>query len=210
MADHEHVHPGSRAEWRAWLAANHAQGESIWFVYGKMGSGAARLDPDAAIEEALCFGWIDSLPRKVDETRAKLRFSPRKAGSNWSALNKRRVAAMIEAGRMTPAGLAKIEAARADGSWTALEEVDALIVPDDLARAFARHPGSAAAFAGFPGSTRRGILEWILNAKRPETRAKRLEETASLAAKGERANQFGASASASAAWRRRAARPSPR
>lgn len=190
LADHEHVHPGSRAQWRAWLAANHGRGESIWFVYGKKGSGAARLEPDEAIEEALCFGWIDSLPRKVDEARSKLRFSPRKAGSNWSALNKRRAEAMIAAGLMTPAGQAKVDAARADGSWSALEEVDALVVPDDLAEAFARHPGSAEAFAGFPRSTRRGILEWILNAKRPETRAKRLEETASLAATGERANQF--------------------
>ncbi|MEM7566634.1 MAG: YdeI/OmpD-associated family protein [Pseudomonadota bacterium] len=190
MDDLVHIHPETRGAWRAWLTAHHTQSASVWFVYGKVGSGAPRVDPDEAIEEALCFGWIDSLPRTLDDARSRLLFSPRKPGSNWSALNKRRAEAMIARGLMAPAGQAKIDAAKADGSWTALDAVEALTVPDDLAAAFTRHPGSAEAFASFPKSARRGILEWILNAKRAPTREKRLEETARLAARGERANQW--------------------
>ncbi len=189
----QHIHPATRAEWRSWLAAHQTQNESVWFVYGKVGCDAPRVAPDEAIEEALCFGWIDSLPRRLDDTRSRLLFSPRKPGSNWSALNKRRAEAMIGAGRMMPAGQAKIDAAKADGSWSALDAVEALVIPADLKAAFARHPGGADAFAAFPKSARRGILEWILNAKRDATRARRIEETARLAAQGERANQ----------WRRR-------
>lgn len=146
--------------------------------------------PDDLVEEALAFGWVDSLPRKLDDERTMLLVSPRKPGSNWSAVNKARIDKMASAGLMHPAGVAKIEQAKADGSWTALDAVHRLEVPDDLSAAFDRHPGSAEAFAAFPPSTRRGILEWIGNARRPETRAARIAETADKAARGERANQW--------------------
>lgn len=184
------VHPMSRAAWRDWLQANHTRDEGVWLIRYKKTTGKPYVDFDEAVEDALCFGWIDSLPRKLDDERTMLYFAPRKAGSNWSALNKTRVEKMIAAGLMTPAGMAKIDAAKADGSWAALDDVEALVIPPDLDAAFDAYPNSRENFTTFPRSTQRGILEWILNAKRPETRAKRVDETARLAADNIRANQW--------------------
>ena len=186
----ERVEVTTRAQWRGWLSANHRQIDSVWVVTFKKGASQPRVPYDDLVEEALAFGWVDSLPRKLDDERTMLLMSPRKPGSNWSAINKARVETMTEAGLMHPAGLAKIEQAKADGSWSALDAVDRLEGPADLAAAFAERSGSAEAFAAFPPSTRRGILEWIGNAKRPETRAARIAETAEKAARGERANQW--------------------
>ena len=186
----ERVEITERQQWRDWLSANHRQTDSVWVVTFKKGASQPRVPYDDLVEEALAFGWVDSLPRKLDEERTMLLMSPRKPGSNWSAVNKARIDTMTEAGLMHPAGLAKIEQAKADGSWNALDAVDRLEVPPDLATAFDQRPGSAEAFAAFPPSTRRGILEWIGNAKRPETRAARIAETAEKAARGERANQW--------------------
>jgi len=190
MRQFEQVEPRSRAAWRDWLARHHRQHESVWLVYRKKAAGGPDFPLEAGIEEALCFGWIDSLPRKLDADRSMLLMSPRKPGSNWSAINKRRAEKMIAEGRMTPAGQAAIDRAKADGSWDALAEVDALEVPADLQEAFAAYPGAADHFAAFPKSARRGILEWIGNARRAETRAKRVLETARLAAENVRANQW--------------------
>lgn len=184
------IQPETRAEWRAWLQENHAREEGVWLIRYKKAVGKPYVDFDEAVEEALCFGWIDSLPRKLDDERTMLYFAPRKVGSNWSALNKTRVAKMIEAGLMTPAGLTKIEAAKADGSWAALDDVEALVIPPDLGAALDSYPKARAHFEAFPPSARRGILEWILNARRPATRQKRIEETARLAAENIRANQW--------------------
>lgn len=178
------------AEWRTWLQANHAQHHSVWLVTYKKGGPRPHLGYDDAVSEALCWGWIDSLPRKLDAERTMLRFSPRSQNTGWSALNKQRVARMTRLQRMQPAGLAKVAAAKADGSWSRLDMVEALAIPPDLATAFTTHKGSATAFDAFPRSVKRGILEWIQAAKRPETRAKRIEETASLAAQGKRVNQW--------------------
>jgi uncharacterized protein YdeI (YjbR/CyaY-like superfamily) len=180
----------SRAAWRAWLKAHHTRTTGIWLVTYKKSDAERHVPYGDVVEEALCFGWIDSKPQKLDAARSMLWLAPRKPRTNWSGLNKRRVEALIASGQMMPSGLAKIAAARADGSWAALDTVEALEIPPDLRAAFKRHTGSAAQFAAFPPSTRRGILEWILNAKRPETRATRVEETATLAARGERANQW--------------------
>lgn len=184
------VQVSSRSEWRQWLAGNHARQTSIWLVTYKKSSGKATLSYGDIVEEALCFGWVDSLPRKLDDERTMLLISPRKAKSAWSKINKERVAKLLHAGLVAPPGLAKIEAAKADGSWDTLNEVDALAVPDDLAAALAGYAGAAEQFARFPPSVRRGILEWIGAAKREETRAKRVEETARLAGQGIRANQW--------------------
>ena len=184
------VHPKSRAAWRAWLEANHSRGEGVWLVTFKKAAGKPRVEYDEAVEEALCFGWVDSKPAKLDAERSMLWFAPRKAGTGWSKPNKERVARMVAAGRMAPAGLAKVEAAKADGSWEKLDAVERLEVPADLARAFRARPDSRANFDAFPRSVKRGILEWILQAKKPETRAKRVEETARLAAENRRANQW--------------------
>ncbi|MEM6432109.1 MAG: YdeI/OmpD-associated family protein [Deinococcota bacterium] len=184
------VHPKTRTEWRAWLESHHTQDNGVWLISYKKATGLAYVDYDSAVEEALCFGWIDSVPRKLDERRSMLYFAARKAGSGWSRLNKQRIAKMLDAGLMMPAGLAKLDAAKQDGSWSALDAVENLEIPDDLAAAFAEYDQAAANFKAFPRSAKRGILEWISNAKRPATRAKRIAETAELAQQNIRANQW--------------------
>lgn len=189
-SDLPRVEVTSRAQLRAWLEAHHATSGSVWLVTWKKQNPDRHLPYDAIVEEALCFGWVDSLPRKLDAERSMLLLSRRKPGSAWSAANKARIARLIEAGKMAPAGLAAVEAAKADGSWSFLDDVERLEVPLDLADALAQHPGAAEHFAAFPRSVRRGILEWIKQAKRPETRTKRIAETAREAARNRRANQF--------------------
>jgi uncharacterized protein YdeI (YjbR/CyaY-like superfamily) len=180
--------PASRAEWRQWLADNHTTSDRLWLIYYKKESGKPSLSYDEAVEEALCFGWIDSVVNKVDAERYKQLFSPRKVKSNWSRLNKERVARLIEQGLMMPSGLAKIEAAKQDGTWTALDAVEDLVIPEDLVAAFASQPVARANFDAFSRSVKRGILEWLLNAKRPETRAKRIAEIVAKAERNLRAN----------------------
>jgi uncharacterized protein YdeI (YjbR/CyaY-like superfamily) len=145
---------------------------------------------DEVVEEALCFGWIDSLPRKLDDDRTMLWFSPRKRGSRWSRLNKERVERLLAAGLMTSEGVEKIEASQRDGSWNALDSIEALDVPAGLGEALASYESAGDNFTAFPRSVKRGILEWIADAKRPETRAGREEETTRLAARNIRANQW--------------------
>ena len=184
------VHPATLADWRDWLAANHNRPDGVWLITYKKSAGKPTISYEASVEEALCFGWVDSKGGKVDDERTRLYFAPRKAGSGWSRPNKERVARLIADGRMTPAGQAKIDAARADGSWSLLDSVEALEVPGDLAAEFDKHPNARANFDAFPRSARRGILEWIVQAKRPETRVKRVTETARLAQENIRANQW--------------------
>jgi len=184
------IHPLTRAEWRAWLEDNHGRAEGVWLISYKKTTGKPRIEYDEAVEEALCYGWIDSKPNKLDAERSLLWFAPRKTGTGWSKPNKERVAKLLAAGLMAPAGLAKIAAAQADGSWYALDAVEALEIPADLDQALARNPTARRYFDAFPRSVKRGILEWIATAKRPETRARRVEETVTLAAKNVRANQW--------------------
>lgn len=179
-----------RSGLRAWLDAHHEASEGIWLVTFKKGASHPRLPYDDIVEELLCFGWVDSLPRALDDERTMLLCTPRKPTSKWSALNKRRVERMTAAGRMSARGQAVVERARRDGTWTALDAVEALEVPPDLAAAFEAHPGARAHWDAFPPSVRRGILEWIVSAKRPATRDKRVATTAEQAARNERANQW--------------------
>lgn len=188
--DFPQVQVESREEWRAWLDANHESAESIWLVTFKKASGRPYVPYDAVVEEAICFGWIDSLRRRLDDERSMLLLSPRKPGSAWSKVNKDRVECMNAAGKMHPAGLQKIEQSKTDGSWTFLDDVEALVVPDDLVVALAEYDNAEENFAGFPRSVKRGILEWIKQAKRAETRTKRVRKTAELASKNVRANQY--------------------
>lgn len=184
------VHPLTRTEWRAWLLRNHGRATGVWLVSYLKATGRPRVDYDEAVEEALCVGWIDSKPRKLDAERTMLWFAPRKAGSGWSRPNKLRIERLVAAGSIREAGLRKVEQAKQDGSWTKLDAVEDLQVPDDLARALAGLPSAARYFDAFPRSAKRGILEWISNAKTPATRAKRIEETARLADTNVRANQW--------------------
>ncbi len=184
------IHPKNRAEWRAWLEKHHTQNEGIWLISYKKTAGKERMDYEDIVAEALCFGWIDSKTNKLDEERSMLWLAPRKAGTGWSRSNKERVERLIREGSMTAAGLAKVEAAKQDGSWYALDAVEALEIPADLQSALAANPDAEQYFEGFPRSVKRSILEWISNAKQPETRAKRIAETARLAAENRRANQW--------------------
>jgi len=183
-------HPKTRSEWREWLINHHTQTEGVWVISFKKASGKSRMEYDEAVEEALCFGWVDSKPNKLDEERAMLWFAPRKAGTGWSKLNKSRVEKLIDAGMMTPAGFAKIEAAKQDGSWNSLDKIEALEIPPDLAKALAKNKTAKNYFDEFPRSVKRAILEWIASAKKPETRVKRIEETVTSAEKNIRANQW--------------------
>jgi uncharacterized protein YdeI (YjbR/CyaY-like superfamily) len=184
------IHPLTRIAWRQWLAANHPQTAGVWLVSYKKATGKPRLEYDDAVEEALCFGWIDSKPNKLDAERTLLWFAPRKPGTGWSRPNKLRVERMLSAGLMAEAGLKKVAQAKLDGSWGKLDAVEELIVPDDLAQALEGRPMATQNFGAFPRSAKRGILEWIANAKTATTRSKRIEETSRLASQNMRANQW--------------------
>jgi uncharacterized protein YdeI (YjbR/CyaY-like superfamily) len=176
--------------WHNWLLKHHETEKSVWLILYNKGSEVPCITYDEALEEALCFGWIDSVANKRDRQSRYLYCSQRKPKSNWSRVNKVKVEKLLAEGRMKPAGMAMIELAKRTGTWTALDEVENLVVPADLAEMFERHPPAAANWEAFPRSAKRGILEWIGTAKSPETRLKRITETATLAARNERANQF--------------------
>lgn len=184
------VHPLSRAEWRDWLKTNHTQTQGVWLVSFKKATGKPRFDYGDAVEEALCFGWVDSKPRKLDAERTLLWFAPRKPRTGWSRPNKIRIDQLMNAGLMAKAGLQKVALAKLDGSWSKLDAVEDLTIPQDLGQALAARQPAEQNFAEFPRSAKRGILEWILNAKTPQTRARRIEEAARLAIINERANQW--------------------
>lgn len=188
-AKRERVEVRSRREWRAWLEKNHASSPGVWLVNEKKPS-PRHLTPDDVTEEAVCFGCIDGVPRSLDAERSMLYVAPRKPGSAWSKLSKERAERMIAGGSMRPAGAKKIAAAKKDGSWDFLVDVQAGVVPEDLARALKASPKAKAQFDSFPPSSKRIILEWIKGAKKPETRSARVEETVMMAARGLRAHHY--------------------
>jgi uncharacterized protein YdeI (YjbR/CyaY-like superfamily) len=183
--DYKTYHPKTRKQWRQWLEKNHTTSPGIWFIYFKKESGKTRVSYDHAVEEALCFGWIDSQPRKLDNERAMLKFTPRKLRSVWSDLNKTRVEKLITQKQMTSAGLAKIEQAKKDGSWNILNasnfHTDNNSLPDDLQKALSKNKKALENFNAFPAGYRRRFLFWIDSAKRPETRTARIKQTVLMA-----------------------------
>jgi uncharacterized protein YdeI (YjbR/CyaY-like superfamily) len=188
LDQYERVEIDSVAAWRDWLLANHQRSESIWLVSYKKAVPDRYVAYGDIVDEALCFGWIDSVPRKLDAERSMLLLSPRKAGSGWSAVNKAKITRLESEGRIHESGNAVIARAKADGSWSKLNAVDQLVEPEVLTAALNTQPDARRNFDAFSRSSRRGILEWITQAKRPETRAKRIEETARLAAQNIKAN----------------------
>ena len=206
LASLEQVYVPDRAAWRRWLAKQHGRSPGIWLVFDKKSSRPDRLAYGHAVEEALCFGWIDSLVKRLDEERYVQLFTPRKPKSTWSRANKVRVERLLAEGLMAAAGLASIELAKANGSWESLDAVEAFVMPDDLAKALAAVPGAAEKFAGFAASQRKAYLHWISQAVRPETRAKRIQEVAGHAAAGRKTRQAGLAAAAKKA----AAKPAKR
>ena len=169
-----------RKTWRAWFSKNHARQKEIWLVFYKKHTGKPTISYEDAVQEALCFGWIDSIVRKIDEERYMQLFTPRKIGSNWSDLNKRRVKKLIEQGIMTEAGLRKIEEAKKNGSWRNLDAVEKLKVPPDLRKALSSNSKAQKNFEGLSPSRKKQFLWWIESAKTEVTRAKRIAETVKL------------------------------
>ena len=187
MNDDPRLHVEITAEFGEWLAANHATMPGVWLVTWRNTTGRPAPSYDDAVTEALRFGWIDSTARTLDDERRMQRYSPRRPGSGWSRSNKQRIARLQAEGRLEPAGLAVIEAARADGSWQLFDSVEALEVPEDLHAALDGLPGAWNQWNAFPPSARKAILGWIVQAKRPATRERRVNEAAGKAARGQRA-----------------------
>jgi len=181
-------HAKTQKEWRKWLEKNHRSEKAVWLIFYKKGSGIQSTNYAEALEEALCFGWIDSKANKKDDESYYQYFAKRKPESNWSKINKEKIAGLIEKGLMTPAGFESIEIAKRNGTWSALDEVEELIIPPDLQLHFDKNIAAFENWKNFSRSIKRGILEWILNAKKPETRHKRIAETVELAEKNIKAN----------------------
>jgi len=164
--------------WRAWLEKNHAAASEIWLAYYKKGAGKTSVTYREALDEALCFGWIDSIIRRMDDEKYMQRYTPRKPGSIWSARNKSSIDRLTKAGRMTPPGLAKVEAARRDGSWEKLTVLDAKPeTPPDLLAELKKHPDALALWDRMPPSHKKMYSWWVFDAKWPETRSRRIQET---------------------------------
>ena len=186
----ESFYPSSRQQWRRWLQKHHDKKKSVWLIGYKKGSGMPTISWSESVDEALCFGWIDSKKIAVDEKKYMQFFSKRKAVSTWSKINKEKVQRLIDDGSMTVAGLASIEIAKQNGSWTILDDVEELKIPRDLNAAFKTHPGSKTYFLSLSRSTQKAILQWVVLAKRPETRQKRICEIAELAGERLKPKQF--------------------
>lgn len=178
----------SRKDWRNWLEKNHQTEKSVWLIIYKKDCDTPSVYYPEAVDEALCFGWIDSLPNKRDENSYYQFFSKRNPKSNWSKVNKEKVAKLIAQGLMQPAGEVMIALAKQNGRWTALDEIEDIILPDDLRALFEQNKTALAHWEQFSRSSKRGILEWILNAKKLETRQKRISATVALAEKNIKAN----------------------
>ena len=194
MADEPRFQPESRAEWRAWLAEHHDRESGVWLVMWKKRTGRPTVSYEEAVEEALCFGWIDGVLGRLDDDRSMQWFALRKPRSTWARSNKERVARLEAAGLMTEAGRRAVDLARANGSWESLDAIDALIVPEDLAAALADRPGARERFDASSVSVRKSALAWVYQARRAQTRATRVERVATIAASGEPISNL---------WRRR-------
>ncbi|HEU5166726.1 MAG TPA: YdeI/OmpD-associated family protein [Chitinophagaceae bacterium] len=172
--------------WRRWLEKNHSTSPGVWLIYYKKESGKRKFDYADAVEEALCFGWIDSLPRKIDNERSGLKFTPRKPKSIWSKLNKQRIEKLIEQGLMTHAGISKIEEAKKNGSWDTLNNSDFHAennsLPNELEKILNKKKKALENFMAFPPGYRKRFLFWIDSAKTPETKAARIKQTLLMAA----------------------------
>ena len=182
--------PKSPKDWRDWLEKNHQSKQYIWLIYYKSSTKVPSLSWSEAVDEALCFGWIDSTKKTIDQERYMQYFTRRKPTSNWSKINKEKVAQLIENGRMTKAGFEGIELAKRNGSWTLLDEVEALVVPNDLREALANYQGATTYFDNLSKSAKKLLLHWVISAKRTETRRKRILEIAQSAGENLKPPQF--------------------
>ncbi|MDP3624699.1 MAG: YdeI/OmpD-associated family protein [Methanobacteriaceae archaeon] len=179
-------YPSTRQEWRQWLKDNHETSPGIWIIYYKKGSQKPTVSYDDAVEEALSFGWIDSTANSLDEERYMQLFTPRNPNSTWSRLNKQRVEKLIKIGTMSPSGLEKIEIAKKNGSWSIMDDVEDLIVPDDLEIEFRKNKEAQTNYNNFSNSVKKQVLWFVVSAKRPETRQRRIEKVIKAVEKNEK------------------------
>lgn len=182
--------PSNKEAWRSWLEVNHETKDSIWLIFYKKKSPTPNLTWSEAVDEALCFGWIDSVKKTIDNEKYKQYFSKRKAKSTWSKVNKDKVDYLMEHNLIVEAGYKSIEVAKSNGSWSILDEVDALVVPEDLEQAFKTKKGSKEYFERLSKSAKKILLYWIISAKRTATRQKRIAEVAENASKNLKPKQF--------------------
>lgn len=177
----EIFYPPNLTAWRTWLEINHNNQQAVWLVFYRKSTGKPSITWSESVDVALCFGWIDSKQIKIDDERSHQFFSKRKAKSTWSKINKLKIEQLIATGQMTDEGYKSIEIAKQNGSWTILDEVEELIIPEDLSAAWAHNPTAQAYFEQLSKSTKKGILQWLVMAKRAETRENRIKEIVACA-----------------------------
>ncbi len=182
--------PTSQQEWRQWLEKNHESKQAVWLVCYKKKANTPTVMWSDAVDEAICFGWIDSKRISIDDDKFMQFFSQRKPNGTWSKVNKAKIKELIDKGLMTKAGFESIEKAKQNGSWTILDEVEELIIPNDLEEEFKNKKGSKEFFSGLSKSVRKDILQWIVLAKQSETRQKRISEIAEMASQRLKPKQF--------------------
>lgn len=188
--DTELFYAANKSQWRKWLEKNYNKKDGVWLVQYKRNSGVSTISWSDAVDEALCFGWIDSIKHPIDEEKFKQFFSKRKASSTWSKVNKEKVEQLIASGKMHASGLACITIAKKNGMWSILDSVEALEIPIDLEKAFRKIKGSKAFFESQSKTSKKGMLQWLVLAKRPETRQQRINEIAMSAGEGKKPKQF--------------------
>lgn len=190
MKDIEQYCPDNQQDWRKWLELNHKEKDAVWLIFYRKKSPNYNLSWSDSVDEALCFGWIDSVKKTIDKEKYRQYFSKRRTKSNWSKVNKDKVKTLIEQGLMREAGYKSIAIAKENGSWTFLDAVEALIVPEDLKREFENHKGSMEYFESLSKSAKKILLYWVVSAKRKETRQKRVLEIAVNASENLKPKQF--------------------
>ena len=190
LTETETYYPKSKQHWREWLAKNHLHKENVWLIFYKQNANQPTITWSEAVDEALCFGWIDSIKKKLDGERSIQFFSKRKPKSTWSKVNKKKVEHLIETGQMTDAGLACIEIAKSNGSWEILDSVEALTIPEDLETELNSRAHAMDFFLSLSKSVRKQMLQWLVLVKQSETRQRRILEIAELAARGQKPKQF--------------------
>ena len=188
MDESEKIFTEDVAQLRQWLEKNHSRKESVWLVTLKKGFGSRYISYDDLVDELICFGWVDSLPKNLDEEKTMRRISPRNPKSNWSKVNKQRDERLTKAGKMEEPGLKVVALAKSNGAWNFLDDVEQLIIPDDLDAALKKNAKAMFFFDRFPKSSKRNILEWIKNAKQESTRKRRITETVKKAGSNIKAN----------------------
>jgi len=186
----EYFYPANKEQWREWLQKNHDQKQAVWLICYRKNAGIPTVSWSEAVDEALCFGWIDSKKKPIDEEKSMQFFSRRKAKSTWSKINKEKIQQLIDDGRMTQIGLASVDLAKQNGSWTILDEVEALIIPNDLETALMIKPAAKTFFMSLSKSVQKSMLQWLVLSKRPETREKRINEIATFAQQQMKPTQF--------------------